>query len=177
MYTESEQRVRNELSMENYGHELNTAERHVKKVYEKFVNQYGTNNKAKEVYVSFREKIKRARIYVEEAEEDLLKHEQTLEIENSIVDATNDRIRGLITEVRKLNFDSHIKDLDEMCPVVFYDDSKEMCEESCIICHVEYEAKDKLRKLPCKHFFHQECIERWFQRADTCPMCRSEWQK
>ena len=30
----------------------------------------------------------------------------------------------------------------------------------------------KIRKLRCFHKFHKRCIEKWFKRSYTCPLCR-----
>ncbi len=37
---------------------------------------------------------------------------------------------------------------------------------------VEFKKGDKLKKLPCGHLFHQECISEWFQRKMICPNCK-----
>tara|TARA_B100000945_G_scaffold312264_1_gene306594 strand:- start:459 stop:764 length:306 start_codon:yes stop_codon:yes gene_type:complete len=31
---------------------------------------------------------------------------------------------------------------------------------------------DKTIMLPCKHRFHEKCIEKWFKYSATCPLCR-----
>ena len=31
---------------------------------------------------------------------------------------------------------------------------------------------DKTIILPCKHRFHERCIEKWFKYSVTCPLCR-----
>lgn len=41
----------------------------------------------------------------------------------------------------------------------------------CSICLLEYEVGDRFRTLPCKHHFHQPCIDRWLSDHDTCPLC------
>ena len=30
----------------------------------------------------------------------------------------------------------------------------------------------KIKKLRCFHKFHKKCIEKWFKRSYTCPLCR-----
>jgi len=31
---------------------------------------------------------------------------------------------------------------------------------------------EKIRKLPCKHIFHDKCILPWLDMNSTCPNCR-----
>lgn len=31
---------------------------------------------------------------------------------------------------------------------------------------------EKIRKLPCKHIFHDKCIMPWLEKNSTCPNCR-----
>ncbi|KAJ3221240.1 hypothetical protein HK099_003671 [Clydaea vesicula] len=42
----------------------------------------------------------------------------------------------------------------------------------CSICLMDYNKGEELRKLPCFHFFHRECIDDWFKSAVACPICR-----
>lgn len=42
------------------------------------------------------------------------------------------------------------------------------CEE----CLEKYERGEQVRRLPCMHRFHQHCVDQWFERASTCPVCR-----
>ena len=46
------------------------------------------------------------------------------------------------------------------------------CDVKCLICQYDYEKDEKLRRLPCKHHFHQECVDEWLQRHDNCPYCK-----
>lgn len=50
--------------------------------------------------------------------------------------------------------------------------------ETCAICMMEFSAvegqEDDVRRLPCTHMFHYECIHRWLYNAN-CPMCRHEY--
>ncbi|XP_014254219.1 E3 ubiquitin-protein ligase synoviolin B-like [Cimex lectularius] len=43
-------------------------------------------------------------------------------------------------------------------------------EEVCIICREDLRSNAK--KLPCNHVFHTSCLRSWFQRQQTCPICR-----
>ncbi|KAH6819661.1 hypothetical protein C2S51_003264 [Perilla frutescens var. frutescens] len=43
----------------------------------------------------------------------------------------------------------------------------------CAICLCEYEDGDKrLTIAACNHRFHAVCIEAWFEKMYTCPLCR-----
>lgn len=44
--------------------------------------------------------------------------------------------------------------------------------EPCSICMLEFEARQPLIVLPCKHSFHDPCVREWFKHASTCPLCR-----
>jgi hypothetical protein len=42
----------------------------------------------------------------------------------------------------------------------------------CAVCLVDYDAGDSLRRLPCGHYFHCACADRWLgQRSCRCPLC------
>lgn len=42
--------------------------------------------------------------------------------------------------------------------------------EKCSIC-LEM-LKERVRKLKCNHYFHLDCITKWFERSKQCPYCR-----
>jgi len=44
-------------------------------------------------------------------------------------------------------------------------------KEECSICYQNYKRK-KAVKLPCDHIFHDECIKKWIDDKNTCPLCR-----
>ena len=46
--------------------------------------------------------------------------------------------------------------------------------DQCSICMVQFEEDEEATYLPCEHHFHFSCIEEWFSRQNTCPICRSE---
>jgi len=43
----------------------------------------------------------------------------------------------------------------------------------CTICISEAEKGDEVVALPCKHWFHGECVAMWLRQHNTCPVCRS----
>ncbi|XP_031278256.1 RING-H2 finger protein ATL17-like [Pistacia vera] len=47
-------------------------------------------------------------------------------------------------------------------------------QTECVICLGELQDGDMVRLLPnCRHSFHVSCIDNWFQRHSSCPLCRS----
>lgn len=54
---------------------------------------------------------------------------------------------------------------------------KDMIGESdkveCTICIDEMHEGDEVTVLPCKHWFHGECVVLWLKEHNTCPICRS----
>ncbi|GJM99076.1 hypothetical protein PR202_ga16141 [Eleusine coracana subsp. coracana] len=44
----------------------------------------------------------------------------------------------------------------------------------CCICLTKYGDDDELRELPCKHFFHVQCVDKWLKINAVCPLCKTE---
>ncbi|CAK8567265.1 unnamed protein product [Lathyrus sativus] len=44
----------------------------------------------------------------------------------------------------------------------------------CCVCLSGFEENQEVSELPCKHFFHRGCLEKWFDnKHSSCPLCRS----
>ncbi|KAM0944850.1 putative transcription factor C2H2 family [Dioscorea sansibarensis] len=44
----------------------------------------------------------------------------------------------------------------------------------CAICLTKFTDGIELRELPCSHFFHMECIDKWLKLNALCPLCKAE---
>jgi hypothetical protein len=66
----------------------------------------------------------------------------------------------------------------EKIPNINYKDLEQKIKEtntSCIICQDEFRDVDKIRLLPCKHIFHDLCVDNWLTKHSyKCPCCRKE---
>lgn len=48
-------------------------------------------------------------------------------------------------------------------------------DKTCAICCQDAEDGDKWMELPCKHIFHQDCVEPWLHNhSGSCPLCRED---
>ena len=48
--------------------------------------------------------------------------------------------------------------------------------KECLVCCEAFAKNDPIVRMPCnreKHFFHQNCIESWFENNQNCPLCRT----
>eukprot|EP01098_Paradermamoeba_levis_P017069 TRINITY_DN957_c0_g1_i1.p1 TRINITY_DN957_c0_g1~~TRINITY_DN957_c0_g1_i1.p1 ORF type:complete len:380 (+),score=117.19 TRINITY_DN957_c0_g1_i1:118-1257(+) len=57
-------------------------------------------------------------------------------------------------------------------PVVVVDqENLKQFEGSCTVCLVDFEIGDKVKTLPCKHYFHENCIDTWLTTSSVnCPI-------
>eukprot|EP01012_Entosiphon_sulcatum_P000823 TRINITY_DN10144_c0_g1_i1.p1 TRINITY_DN10144_c0_g1~~TRINITY_DN10144_c0_g1_i1.p1 ORF type:complete len:558 (-),score=50.09 TRINITY_DN10144_c0_g1_i1:102-1775(-) len=47
-------------------------------------------------------------------------------------------------------------------------------DSTCCICVSEYEVSEEIRTLPCSHFYHRECVDKWLAENRTCPVCKED---
>jgi E3 ubiquitin-protein ligase RNF38/44 len=63
--------------------------------------------------------------------------------------------------------------VNEIPAVIYTVGMSEVEEPTCSICLADYEPNERLRVLPCRHCFHQECLDPWLARNANCPNCRT----
>lgn len=44
----------------------------------------------------------------------------------------------------------------------------------CCICTVAFDSTEAIKRTPCQHYFHEECLKKWLKAAKTCPLCRQD---
>lgn len=101
-----------------------------------------------------------------EDEDGELSYEAMLQLGERIGDVKSERW-GLVAEkhIAKLPVFS----FDPDCIGTDLDDS----EHKCLVCQYDYEKDERLRRLPCGHCFHADCVDQWLKDKDFCPYCRS----
>jgi len=55
---------------------------------------------------------------------------------------------------------------------VAVDDQLKQEQGTCSVCQEEFNLRETVKQLPCKHIFHDNCILPWLKVKDTCPLCR-----
>lgn len=112
-------------------------------------------------------------IEVEEIQEDM-SYDALLRLGERIGDVKTDRWTMIahkeIAKLKSFKYDPsvHAKSNDNDAVMEDIDDS----ELKCLVCQFAYEGGDELRRLPCGHCFHKDCIDQWLQSKDCCAYCR-----
>ncbi|KAL3502706.1 hypothetical protein ACH5RR_037155 [Cinchona calisaya] len=44
--------------------------------------------------------------------------------------------------------------------------------DTCVVCLGEFENQETLATLECGHEYHANCIKRWLNRQNVCPLCK-----
>ena len=63
--------------------------------------------------------------------------------------------------------------LDEL-PLIKLEEDDLVVRTSCAVCTCDFAVGDEVRRLPCAHVYHDECLASWLVRRCTCPTCRWE---
>eukprot|EP00252_Welwitschia_mirabilis_P024955 TRINITY_DN7628_c0_g1_i1.p1 TRINITY_DN7628_c0_g1~~TRINITY_DN7628_c0_g1_i1.p1 ORF type:complete len:193 (-),score=14.59 TRINITY_DN7628_c0_g1_i1:400-978(-) len=65
------------------------------------------------------------------------------------------------------------QDIRDSLPLLSYQSNNGGAVE-CAVCISKFEEGDEIRRLPCGHFFHSGCLDKWLDHQQTtCPLCRA----
>lgn len=48
-------------------------------------------------------------------------------------------------------------------------------DDECCICSENYYDDMIMHMLPCNHVIHCKCLQEWFQKDPSCPICRQNY--
>ncbi|CAD2083693.1 RING zinc finger protein, putative [Plasmodium vinckei brucechwatti] len=79
------------------------------------------------------------------------------------------------------NQDDHTKSTNEDVPpdnnenISKIDKQSNENEDMCSICMMDYMGNDNIMIMPCdkRHFFHSNCLSKWLNKSQVCPICRT----
>ena len=69
------------------------------------------------------------------------------------------------------------EDLINSFPKTKIEDIGKLKEKKCIICLDEFKNGDENTTVPCFHIFHPHCINKWLEKHNICPICKTEFNK
>ncbi|XP_073989310.1 E3 ubiquitin-protein ligase Iruka isoform X2 [Rhodnius prolixus] len=64
------------------------------------------------------------------------------------------------------------KDKINQIPVVIITKEQADTNLQCSVCWEDFKIDEPVRKLPCEHVYHENCIIPWLELHGTCPICR-----
>lgn len=47
-------------------------------------------------------------------------------------------------------------------------------EPECCVCSETFGPDREIKRTPCQHYFHEECLGKWLKIAKSCPLCRKD---
>ena len=69
------------------------------------------------------------------------------------------------TIISKIFSKTRTKDIDE------YIVEKKLIGYECLICLEEFNQGQQIVMIKCDHIYHKTCIDKWFLKKKTCPLC------
>lgn len=127
----------------------------------------------------------------EEDEEEVRNWEILLSINNgemmnnTVVEEDDDFVNPNEYEILFGQFDDYVSAIrgtppaaklvvDNLPSVVLSEEDAKDNVVVCAVCKDEFNKNERMKKLPCMHFYHGECILPWLEIRNTCPVCRFE---
>ena len=85
-------------------------------------------------------------------------------------DGNDDLLEDILNDI-KLNDD--YKEILRYIPTSTVKEIRQSSENNkCVICLSEFQIGEQESTLPCLHFFHSNCIEKWITEKKWCPVCK-----
>jgi len=69
------------------------------------------------------------------------------------------------TIISKLFSKTRTKDIGE------YIAETKILDYECLICLDEFNQGQQIIMIKCGHIYHKNCIDKWFLKKKTCPLC------
>ncbi|KAA3681891.1 uncharacterized protein DEA37_0002787, partial [Paragonimus westermani] len=60
----------------------------------------------------------------------------------------------------------------ELLPTRILSHEEAITSGECSVCLEKYHPAEEVITLTCFHFFHSRCARDWFNKWNTCPLCR-----
>jgi len=98
---------------------------------------------------------------------------QQLALENLSLDESLARSMRRVLQLGTVLTGQRLSD-NEICalPKVRFDQAE---QQNCPICLEAFQRGALLTSLRCQHYFHVDCLGRWFRRSTQCPLCRHDY--
>ncbi|KAI3818831.1 hypothetical protein L1987_12652 [Smallanthus sonchifolius] len=77
-----------------------------------------------------------------------------------------------ILEETAMNMGLTEKEITKNLQLMNYQEEED--DEICVVCQDEFERKEVVGVLQCKHRYHYECIKEWLLHQNVCPLCKSQ---
>jgi len=101
-----------------------------------------------------------------------------VQIEGNLENEMNDSLLTLLSEIAAI-VNSEISEENNhntsinIEPKKYSDVENNLESQSeCVICLQNFEDSNEVYKLTCGHIYHKSCLDTWFTRQNSCPMCK-----
>ena len=64
--------------------------------------------------------------------------------------------------------------VDTLLEVVIGEEKENRDVAMCAVCGETFSSGESAKRLACTHLYHSKCILKWFDRNQSCPICRRQ---
>ncbi|XP_027769347.1 E3 ubiquitin-protein ligase RING1-like [Solanum pennellii] len=84
-----------------------------------------------------------------------------------------DKIRGIVVDESN-NGREKVEVFVSIMFIVECFVDKNILSDDCVICFEELGKEGEVMCTPCSHVFHEDCIAKWLEKGNSCPICRHD---